>query len=110
MRAGRLDTPLVIKRPRRTADGDGGRKTSLEVLRETWGDVEELSGSELVRYRQVSSEVTTRILVREQDGIDASCVVFAGEDEYQVDAVVRDHRERRLEILAVRTETKRGRS
>lgn len=109
MRAGRLDTPLVIKRPKRTGDGEGGRKVKPEVLRETWGDVEELSGSELVRYRQVSSEVTTRITVREQDGLDASCVVFAGEDEYRVDAVVRNHRERQMEILAVRVETKRGR-
>jgi len=110
LRAGDLDTALVIKRPRRTGDGQGGRKAALEVVRETWGGVEELSGTELMRYRGVASEVTTRITVRDQEGLDASCVVFAGDVQYTVDAIVHNRRERRIEILAVRVETRRRRA
>lgn len=77
--AGDLNRKLVLQAKWKAPDGGGGFKDDFaDILKDdgttlsVWADIEPLTANELLRAQQLSSDITTRVIIRFRTDIDAS--------------------------------------
>lgn len=67
--AGKLRHRVLIQQQVTTRDGDGVEQTAWVDVATVWASVEPLSAREFIQSGQTQSAVTTRITMRQRDGL-----------------------------------------
>lgn len=76
MRAGTLRHRIEFWKPTESATNAYGEKApDLAPDFTVWGEVNDLSGTELMRAKQVNSDITTAVTIRYREGITARHVI-----------------------------------
>lgn len=101
MRAGTLRHRLTFLRP---VEGQPNEFNELEYLYEPdfqlWGEVNDLSGNEAVRAKQIAAEASVSVTTRYRAGITQTHRIEHGEREFEIVAILdSEGRNRELTIL-----------
>lgn len=100
MRAGDLDRRITIQKPSTEQDEWGQRANEWSDVCSVWASISDISGREYVSASAERSEISTRIIIRERSGINASMRVVRGDDIYNILAVLNSSH--KLQLLCKR--------
>lgn len=100
MRAGLLRHRLTFQTQSSTTDETGQKTDSWSTTFTVWGEVEDLSASELLASGGYSAQVSTRVTVRPRSGITAGMRIIHGVRTFEITGPPVDltGRNRELEI------------
>lgn len=90
MRAGPLNTRIVVQRQSTTPDGIGQPVLTWTTFATLWADVKQNSGMSMVRVDADISIVRASIRIRYRNDITSAMRVLAGTTVYQIQAVLPD--------------------
>lgn len=99
MRAGELDTPLVIEQRSVTRDAYGAELVSWITFASSWGRFEDVGGGESLRGAEVQAQRLTRVTVRHVAGITADMRVVGAGRTLQIKAIAEISRARGWRLL-----------
>ena len=96
MKAGSLNTRVIIKSVSSTPDAIGQPTNTWSTLATVWADVRHLNGSESIKADAQSSIVKASIRIRRRTDVTAAMRVYVGSVIYEIKAVLPDlqHKER----------------
>lgn len=89
MRAGRLNARVTIQQRNAGQDSYGQPVNTWADVATVWANVTDIKGREFLAAQASQSAVTTKILIRDLDGVDAAMRVVHGVDVYNIVAVLR---------------------
>jgi len=100
MRAGDLRNRVTIQSKAVVQNSFGEEDITWTELATVWAAVEPLRGREFLDGRMVTAEITTRIRIRQRDGISPEMRVVFGAKIYDIIAVVHvEEREREIHLM-----------
>jgi SPP1 family predicted phage head-tail adaptor len=100
MRAGQLRQRITIQSKTPNRDTFGQEVITWTDFATVWAAVEPLRGREFLDARMVTAEVTTKIRIRQRDGISPEMRVVFGSINYDVLAVIHvEEREREIHLM-----------
>lgn len=100
MRAGKLDQRITIQRLDLVQDAIGEIVQTWVEVAVLWASVIDLSGREFIAAQAVTTEVTTKILIRYRAGILPSMRVVHGSDIYDIITVLKQGKDSLLMMAA----------
>jgi SPP1 family predicted phage head-tail adaptor len=89
MRAGALDTRVLIERQSLTQNDLNESVITWVSFATVWASVEQLSGRELWALQQVQSPITTRVVIRPLTGVLTSMRVSFSDRILTIESVIR---------------------
>lgn len=100
MRAGRLRHRVVIQERAGTQDAYGQEEDSWTTVDTVWAAVEPLRGREFLEAQREGAEVTTRIVMRHQDGVVPAMRISWGSRMFDVLSIISvEERGRELQLM-----------
>ena len=100
MRSGRLNRRVTIQALSISKDQFNADIESWVDVTTVWAQIEPLRGREYWQAKQVVGEVTGRITIRYQQGIDEKMRIVYGDKTYNILAVINpEERNRTLQLL-----------
>ncbi len=114
MRAGRLRHRVTIQQPTEAGAAAGNVTKTWSTYKETWAEIEPLSGREFFEGAALDREITARIRMRYLSGLTADMRIVrggvesngdpkTGADVWDIQSVINvDQRNRELEVMAIR--------
>ena len=103
MEAGKLRNRVTIQKKSVVRDSYGAETITWVTHCQAWASIEPLRGREFMEARQAQAELTTRIRVRYQSGIEPEMRVLFGTRTFDIQDVIHVL-ERRREIQLMCTE------
>ncbi len=97
----RLNRRITIQEATTGQDAIGQPVNTWSDVATVWAAINDLSGREYLAADAAQNAVTTKITIRHLDGLAPAMRVIAGEDEYDVEAVLGTDR-RTLMLMCVR--------
>jgi len=102
MRAGRLDTRMILQRKVESRDSVGGVSWAWEDVAEMWAEVRGLQGREFFAAQQVNATATHQVTIRYRAGVTANMrFVEKSAPTVGYDIIAAPSNPRRTEIVAV---------
>jgi len=100
MRAGDLRQRVTIQSKTAVQNSFGEEVITWVDLATVWASVEPLRGREFLDGKMLTAEITTRIRIRERDGISPEMRAVFGSKIYDILAVVHiEEREREIDLM-----------
>jgi SPP1 family predicted phage head-tail adaptor len=90
LRAGNLRHRVTLERQVSETDSSGNTDTEWEYVTTLWASIDALSVREMLLAQQVQSQITTKIVIRRNTGIDASCRLLHNGVIYNIAGVMPD--------------------
>lgn len=102
LNSGLLRNKIVIERETITKNNVGGYDSSWSTHLTPFAFIKPLSGSEVVRHRQLQSDISHKIYMRYEQDIIAKDRIKYGTREFQIRAVINiEERDKWLELICV---------
>lgn len=103
MHAGQLRHRIQIQQPDEARDDFGGQVPTWTTIAVVWADIQPVTGREYFSAQQINAELSHKILIRFQSGIQPTQRVLYGAREFDIHAVINTG-ERNRELLLLCSE------
>jgi SPP1 family predicted phage head-tail adaptor len=85
---GLLKKRVLVKKETKVPNGRGGYSTNEIEVGQRWAAILPMSSRELGQFMQKEKEADTRIVMRFDQDLDTSCVIYYKNNRYRVDQVI----------------------
>jgi SPP1 family predicted phage head-tail adaptor len=88
MQIGRLRHRIILEESRITRDSFGAEIFEWVQVSEIWADVTPLSGKEFVAFKQINAEISSKVTLRYQSGIDTKMRVLFNDRIFEILSII----------------------
>jgi len=98
MKIGKLRHLINIEESRVSRDSFGGEVSEWIQFAEVWADVSPVSGREFTSFKQLNSEITTKITIRYLEGISTEMRILFRDRIFEIESVINPE-ERNISLI-----------
>ncbi len=88
MQIGKLRHRIILEDKQITRDSFGAEVFEWVQVSEVWADISPLSGKEFVAFKQINAEISVRVTMRYQPGIDTEMRVLFKDKIFEILSII----------------------